>query len=76
MAGGYLNIGTREIESITIPQTSDEQRKEIANLVTEILDLTGDDVETDISSEENKIDKLIYSIYGLSDIEIEYMDGL
>ena len=76
MAGGYLNIGTREIENIPVPQTSDEQRNEIASLVTKILNLTGDDVETDISPEENKIDKLIYSIYGLSDNETEYMEGL
>ena len=76
MAGGYLNIGTREIENIPIPQTNEEQRNEISNLVTEILDLTRDNIEKDISSEENKIDRLIYSIYGLSDKEMKYMEGL
>ena len=76
MAGGYLNIGTREIENIPIPQTNEEQRNEISNLVTEILDLTRDNSEKDISSDENKIDRLIYSIYGLSDKEMKYMEGL
>ena len=76
MAGGYLNIGTREIENIPIPQTSDEHRKEIASLVTKILNIAGNDIEADISPEENKLDKLIYSIYGLSDDEIIYMEGL
>lgn len=76
MAGGYLNIGTRELENIHIPQTSNEQKTEIANLVTKILDLTADNIEADVSPEENRIDKLVYSIYGLSDSEIEYMEGL
>ena len=76
MAGGYLNIGTREIENIPVPQTSEEQRIEIANLVEKILELTTDDVETDVSIEENIIDKLVYRIYGLSENEIEYMEGL
>lgn len=66
----------QELENIHIPQTSNEQKTEIANLVTKILDLTADNIEADVSPEENRIDKLVYSIYGLSDSEIEYMEGL
>ena len=76
MAGGYLNIGTREIENIPIPHTSDEQRTEIASIVTKILDLTANNVEADISALEKNIDNLVYGIYDLSDNEIEYMEGI
>ena len=76
MAGGYLNIGTREIENIPIPHTSNEQRIEIANLVTKILNLTSDKIEADFSQEVSIIDKLVYGIYGLSEDEIKYIEGL
>lgn len=76
MAGGYLNIGTREIESIPIPNTSAIQRNHISNLVNEILDSIATNLENDISDKEKQIDNLVYSLYGLTENEAAFVDQL
>ena len=69
MAGGYLNIGTREIENIPLPETTENEQKTIIKLVEEII--SKQIKFEDTSSLITKIDELVYDFYGLSPQEKE-----
>ena len=75
MAGGYLNIGTREIENIPIPIASPVVQHSIESLVDGILEKICENTQMDSSNLENEIDSLVYSLYGLSEDEIKIVES-
>ena len=75
MAGGYLNIGTREIENIPIPIASPVVQHSIELLVDGILEKICENTQMDSSNLENEIDSLVYSLYGLSEDEIKIVES-
>ena len=75
MAGGYLNIGTREIENIPIPIASPVVQHSIESLVDGILEKICENTQMDSSNLENEIDGLVYSLYGLSEDEIKIVES-
>ena len=75
MAGGYLNIGTREIENIPIPIASPIVQHSIESLVDGILEKIYENTQMDSSNLENEIDGLVYSLYGLSEDEIKIVES-
>ena len=75
MAGGYLNIGTREIENIPIPITSPVVQHSIESLVDGILEKICENTQMDSSNLENEIDGLVYSLFGLSEDEIKIVES-
>ena len=75
MAGGYLNIGTREIENIPIPIASPVVQHSIESLVDGILKKICENTQMDSSNLENEIDGLVYSLYGLSEDEIKIVES-
>ena len=75
MAGGYLNIGTREIGNIPIPIASPVVQHSIESLVDGILEKICENTQMDSSNLENEIDSLVYSLYGLSEDEIKIVES-
>ena len=75
MAGGYLNIGKREIENIPIPIASPVVQHSIESLVDGILEKICENTQMDSSNLENEIDSLVYSLYGLSEDEIKIVES-
>ena len=75
MAGGYLSIGTREIENIPIPIASPVVQHSIESLVDGILEKICENTQMDSSNLENEIDSLVYSLYGLSEDEIKIVES-
>ena len=75
MAGGYLNIGTREIENIPIPIASPVVQHSIESLIDGILEKICENTQMDSSNLENEIDSLVYSLYGLSEDEIKIVES-
>ena len=75
MSGGYLNIGTRELENFPIPAATKSQQQEIITLVDQILEAKKTDPSADTSSIESKIDQLVYKLYSLTDDEIKIVGG-
>ena len=75
MAGGYLNIGTREIENIPIPIASPVVQHSIESLVDGILEKICENTQMASSNLENEIDSLVYSLYGLSEDEIKIVES-
>ena len=64
-----------ELRQLPIPAMSDEDRKELDNLATQILAAKDADPSADTSAQEAQIDRLIYAIYGLTAEEIALLEG-
>ena len=74
MAGGFINVGSREMENIPIPESTSSQKQPIIELVDAILALKAEDPLTDTTSLEAQIDQLIYNLYDLTQEEIELIE--
>ena len=70
MSGGFLNIGTREIESISIPKTTPHNIQNIKTIVDQILAAKNGNPQADTSLWEREIDLLVYKLYGLTYDEV------
>ena len=66
-------IGGYELDSIPIPKDCSVQQP-IITLVTNITNAKRTDPSSDTSKWENEIDKLVYSLYGLTDEEIAVIE--
>ena len=75
-AGGAYTLKAATIEALPIAIGTKEQQKEIALKVDSILNVKAKDKQTDVSSIENEIDRLVYNLYGLSDNEIKIVEGV
>lgn len=71
MSGGYLNIGVRELSSITIPEVEYSQFEKLTHLVDKIVTIKNNNIYADINSIINDINGIVYQIYNLTDDEIE-----
>ena len=74
MAGGYLNIGTRELERIPIPSATKEQQQPIVDLVDKILAAKKANPQADTSDLEKQVDQLVYKLYNLTPTEIKTIE--
>ena len=75
-AGGAYTLKAATIEALPIATGTNEQQKEIALKVDNILNVKANDKQADVSSTENEIDRLVYNLYGLSDDEIKIVEGI
>jgi len=75
-AGGAYTLKAATIEALPIAIGTKEQQKEIAIKVDSILNVKAKDKQTDVSSIESEIDRLVYNLYGLSDNEIKIVEGI
>ena len=57
-------------KKLPIPDASPEQQAPVVELVDQILAKKQADADTDVSVLENKIDQVVYSLYGLTTEEI------
>ena len=64
-----------ELRQLPIPAMSDEDRKELDNLATQILAAKDADPSADTNELEAQIDRLVYAIYGLTAEEIALLEG-
>ncbi len=64
-----------ELRQLPIPAMSDEDRKELDNLATQILAAKDAVPSADTSAQEAQIDRLVYAIYGLTAEEIALLEG-
>lgn len=71
-----IHLKRRQLKALPIAIGNKEQQKEIALKVDSILNVKAKDKQTDVSSIENEIDRLVYNLYGLSDNEIKIVEGV
>ena len=58
------------VESLPIPETSDARQRPFVRLVDDILAAKDADPSADIIEQEKEIDRLVYTLYGLSEAEV------
>ena len=75
-AGGAYTLKAATIEALPIALGKKEQQKKIELNVESILNAKAKDKQTDVSSIESEIDRLVYNLYGLSEDEIKIVEGL
>ena len=75
MAGGFINIGSRELEAIPIPSATPAQQQPIIDLVDAILAKKQSNPQADTSAEEQQIDQLVYKLYDLTPDEIQLIEN-
>ena len=68
-------IGGYELDSIPIPKDLVTKQKAIISLVDKILNAKRSDPSTDTSALEQEIDRLVYALYGLTEEEVEVVEG-
>lgn len=73
--GGYLRFIYQYLEQIPVIDANTRKRSEVKALVNQILTSKQNDPETDTSKLEAEIDQLVYEVYGLSEEEIEIVEG-
>ena len=73
--GDNYHIYPEHIRNIPIPTATKEQQQEIISLVDKILEAKKTDATTDTTEFEKQIDKKVYELYGLTEEEIEVVEG-
>lgn len=75
-AGGAYTLKASTIEALPIAIGTKEQQDEIALKVESILIVKAKNKQLDVSSIEKEIDRLVYSLYELSEEEIKIVESI
>lgn len=71
---GDLLVSVQAIEPIHVPMPDEDFRSKIENDVDRILSAKKSNPQSDTSSEEHEIDRLVYELYGLTNGEVKIID--
>ena len=74
-AGGAYTLKAATIEALPLVIADEEQQNKIIDLVDEILAAKKANPQADTTQEEQQIDKLVYQLYGLTEQEIQIIEG-
>jgi type II restriction/modification system DNA methylase subunit YeeA len=72
---GDLIISVQALNPLKIPIPSETQERDICQLLDKIIDIKKIDNKADTSLIEEKIDQLVYELYGLTEEEIAIVEG-
>ena len=72
--GGDYHIVPEHIRNIPIPSATQEQQDAIIEIVDDILNAKEDNLSSDTSALEKRIDILVYRLYGLTYDEVLIVD--
>ena len=72
---GLLQWDKFTVETISIPKITDTQQRPFIDLINNILTVKAANPSADTTALEEKIDRLVYQLYGLTDAEIETIKG-
>lgn len=80
LIGTTTGMGTNrwkkyKIELLPIMEPSEEQQKEIEDIVNQILSIKNQNPTADTTTFENQIDQLVYQLYDLTDEEIAIIEN-
>ena len=75
MGGGYMRYRTMFLEEIPIPDSDSCAQKTVVRLVDQIFAARAADSAADTSAMEEKIDRVVYELYGLTEEEIAIVEG-
>ena len=70
---GDIMLNVQSLEKIPIPEPDKDTESKLVGLVDSIIQLKKENKDT--SEIEGEVDKIVYSLYGLSDDEIKIIEG-
>ena len=74
-SGGYYQYSSNILNRCPIPAATPSQQQEIIDLVDKILAAKKQNPQSDTTALEEKIDELVYDLYGLTDDEIKIIES-
>jgi hypothetical protein len=69
------NVNGYEVDNFPLPYVDNETQNYLVNLVDAISAKKAISIMTDISQEENAINKVVYKLYNLSDEQIKIIEA-
>lgn len=75
LRGGFYEPSSLYFDKFPVPYPSEEQKSRLETLVTHIMTLRESDPGADTSQPESDIDRLVYSLFDLSEEEIGVIEG-
>lgn len=72
----FSQVKTVYIKQLPMPKLSLDEQQPLSDLANEILKLKKVDPNSDTAVFENKIDQIVYKLYGLTEDEIEIVEGI
>lgn len=69
------NVNGYEVEDFPMPKATEQQKQAIISLVDKILNAKHSDPSTDTSALEREIDGMVYGLYGLTEEDVEVVEG-
>lgn len=73
--GGFYSYARRFIQNCPIAKANEPEKNHISEIVSEIIEVKKYDTKADTRNLEFKIDTLVYQLYGLTDEEIQIVEG-
>jgi hypothetical protein len=70
---GDFITSVQALEPLRIPKATEKQKNEIIALVDRCIDAQSENTASDISGFEKNIDKIVFSLFGLSEEEIDFV---
>jgi len=72
---GDLIISVQALDPIPVPNNPPEEvKRDIEEIVDQIIMIKSKNLKSDISEFENRIDKIVYKLYNLTDDEIAIVE--
>ncbi len=71
----FAEVKPINVRKLFVPKLSSELQRPIITLVDSILSAKKANPLTDTTTEEREIDRLVYDIYGLTEAEINIIEG-
>ena len=72
--GDILELYAKPLNDIPIKDTTVELKRQLTDLVNEIIEIKSKSLNPDVNNLENSINRVVYEIYGLTDTEIKIIE--
>ena len=72
--GDILELYAKPLNDIPIKDTTVELKRQLTDLVNEIIEIKSKSLNPDVHNLENLINRIVYEIYGLTDAEIKIIE--
>ena len=72
--GDILELYAKPLNDIPIKDTTVELKRQLTDLVNEIIEIKSKSLNPDVNNLENRINRTVYEIYGLTDTEIKIIE--
>ena len=74
--GDIFELYAKPLNDIPIKDTTVELKRQLTDLVNEIIEIKSKSLNPDVNNLESRINRIVYEIYGLTDAEIKIIEQI